>query len=86
MAGMLFQFHASGDQPPSLAMVEAQWGLEAGDADTEYGVVLVDLQARIFVIRVTEGGARRIAARMAAGGDLHPATGLFGDPAQGDAR
>jgi hypothetical protein len=80
---MLFQFHHPGETPPTLAGLAAIWGFAPEEADAGYGVVPVDLAARIFVIRVTAEGARRIAARLAAGGDWHPATGLFGDPAQG---
>lgn len=51
--------------PPTLAEIQAQYGLSAHDLDDQFGVIEVDPQEHIYTVLVDEQAAARITGQMA---------------------
>ncbi|MFO0896648.1 MAG: hypothetical protein U0836_04375 [Pirellulales bacterium] len=68
--------------PPTLAEVQARYGLSADDLDPEFGVIEVDPEEHIYTVLVEEQAAARITgADPATGGPFsNPPIAPFGPP------
>jgi hypothetical protein len=63
MGMVLFQFQQSGSKP-TLNTLYRRFGFRAGEVDREYGVVLVDSEADMYVALVDEEAQGRVEPRL----------------------
>ena len=77
MAKLMFQFH----EPrgiPTLDDVCQRFGFTRSEVDPEFGVIAVDPDAHLFVVRVDERAQQRVSGAEAT--DPSGETGTFSDP------
>lgn len=78
MDTMMLQFRHSGPAP-KLDEVRRMFALEAGEIDTDFGVIATDPTAGLYTVLVAASAAARVAAALATR-PADPAEGWFGNP------
>ena len=78
MDSVLFQFHQAAGEPTLAGLVD-RFGLRPEDVDPDYGVVLIDREAGLWVTTVAASAAPAIEAALTDDERRHGA-GVFANP------
>jgi hypothetical protein len=78
MGSVMFQLPWAGG-PPTLAQIAERFTLQVDDLDEQYGVVLVDPQASLYVVLIDDSAAEQARSELTSD-QIAAGAGIFADP------